>query len=208
MHFWKGRNDHMGIIESPLIGFVHNFKFEESEARGLKWDIAVDELTVLGYLGQVVAFIRCAWIIEPNGGFNGVEYYAKKILLYDSLDECWAAEPIVGFEGIGLWNALSTSRDADPESKEYKKAYECIWKMLTGSTMQKITHGKKLMKSPACGVYLDLPENKGKDIAPGSFAELLRYGSVHFEQTRDEIKYVKPIRPDDEAIIHKRLFEP
>ena len=208
LHFWKDQNDHTGIIKSPLIGFVHNFKFGEAEERGFRWDFKVDELTVLGYIGQVLAWIRCSWVQEPNGGFDGVEYYSKKVLLYDVLDECWAAEPMVGFEGIELWNVLATSRDADKDSEEYKKAYDCIWRLLMKSTMQKITHGKNLTKSPACGVFLDLPENKGKDIAPGSFAELLRYGSVHLEQTRPSIKYVEPIRPDDNQIIHKGLFEP
>ncbi|KAH7120027.1 hypothetical protein B0J11DRAFT_535076 [Dendryphion nanum] len=207
MHFWQNQSDHTGIIQSPLIAFVHKFKFEESEKRGYHWDFKVDELTVLGYIGQVIAFIRLAWLQEPNEGFNGVEYYQKKILLYDSLAEDWAAEPIVGFAGEGLFKVLSTSRNADPESDEYKLAYRTVWRLLTKSGMQKVTHGKHLMKTPALGVFLDKPENQELDLKEGTFFELLRYGSVHFEQTRESSEYVEPKLPDEDQIIKKGIFE-
>lgn len=73
--------------------------------------------------------------------------------------------------------------------------------------MQKITHGKNLTYEPACGVLLDLPENLGKDCEPGTFGELLRYGSVHFEQTRGKINYLEPERPAPNMIIHKGFTE-
>lgn len=72
--------------------------------------------------------------------------------------------------------------------------------------MQKITHGKGLTRTEALGVILDREENEGKDIEPGTFAELLRYGSVHFEQTREEINYV--VAPKPEMVIKKGLLEP
>ena len=72
--------------------------------------------------------------------------------------------------------------------------------------MQKITHGKHLTKSPALGILWDRQENEGKDVAPGTFAELLRYGSVHFEQEREEIEYVKARKPEHR--IKKGLLEP
>jgi hypothetical protein len=208
IHFWKGRNDYTGIIESPLIGFVKDFNFAESEARGFKWELKVDELTILGYVGQVVAWVRLCWLKEPNGGFDGVEYYAKKVLLFDVLTEDWPAETVVGFNGQSLFDVFTTKLDADPESEEYKRAYETAWLMLTKSCMQKITHGKGLTKGLACGMLLDMEGNEGKDREPGTFGELLRYGSVHLEQTRENIDYVEPIRPDEIVIIHKGLMEP
>ncbi|KAF2476673.1 uncharacterized protein BDR25DRAFT_252836 [Lindgomyces ingoldianus] len=208
LHFWQGQNDHRNIIKSPLIGFVKDIDFSASQERGFKWDFKVDAATVMGYIGQVMAWTRLAWLEEPNGGFNGVEYYANKVLLFDSLTESWAAEQIVGFEGKGLFDAFTTRRDADPESEEYKKAYETIWRLLTKSSLQKITHGKGLTHSPACGLLLDQPENEGKDMGSGTFAELLRYGCVHFEQTREAIDYVKAEKPAPEVIIRKGLTEP
>jgi len=208
IHFWKGRSDYTGIIESPLIGFVKDFNYAEVEARGFKWEFNVDELTIMGYVGQVVAWVRLCWLKEPNGGFDGVDYYTKKVLLFDALDEDWPAETVAGFDGQSLLSVFTTKLDADPESDEYKKAYKAAWLMLTGSCMQKIMHGKGLTKVLACGMLLDMEENEGKDREPGTFGELLRYGSVHLEQTRKSIKYVEPIRPDEKVIIHKGLMEP
>ena len=40
------------------------------------------------------------------------------------------------------------------------------------------------------------------------FGELIRYGSVYLEQTRDEIAYVDPVEPEPEQIMHKGIYEP
>ena len=157
------------------------------------------------YIGQVLAWLRLCMLEDPNDGFSGPDYYEKKILLFDSLSEDWAAEETVGFTGQDVFDVLQTRLDADPESKEYQTAFKTIWRLLTRSSMQKVAHGKHLTKNPALGILLDMEENKGKDIAPGTFAELLRYGSVHFEQKREEVKYVKAQRP--EHVIKKGLLE-
>lgn len=187
---------------------MQEFSFADAEARGFKWDFQVDELTVLGYTGQVIAWIRCCLLAEPGeGGFDGVDYYANNVLLFDSIRENWAAEQIVGYEGQGLLDVLKTRLDADPESEAFKTAYKTVWRLLTESSMQKVAHGKRLLKKPALGALLDLEENRDADVEPGTFAELLRYGSVHFEQTRTEIAYVDAVRPEERMIIRKGLLE-
>lgn len=210
LHFWEGRDDYHGIIESPLIAFTRDLKFEQAEARGFKWDFKVDELTVLGYVGQVLAWVRCAWLIEPGeNGFNGVEYSCNKILLTDSLEENWRAEKIIGYKGEDLFDVLKCRRDADPGSAEYKRAYECIWALLSDASLQKFTHGKNLTKTQAAGVFLDEAYQRGEYVfESGTFGELLSYGSVHFEQMRPSVVYVDPVRPDNNQIIHKGLYQP
>ena len=171
-----------------------------------RWEFKVEPLTVMEYIGQVMAWLRLCMLEDPNDGFNGPEYYENKVLLFDSLSEDWGAEATIGFSGQDLFDVLATRLDADPESKEYQAAYKTIWRVLTESSMQKITHGKNLTKGLALGVLWDMKVNEGKDIAPGTFSELLRYGSVHFEQEREEIKYVKAQKP--EHTLKKGLLEP
>ena len=207
MHMWKGRNDFHGVVESPLTGFVKDFDFSSAKRNAYEWEFKVDEVTLLGYIGQVVSWVRCTWLKEPNGGFDGVDYYAKKVLLFDALEEAWAAEKTIGFKGEDLFQVFTTRMDADPTSDEYKKAYECTWRLLTRSSLQKITHGKDITHTVHCGVLLDMTENLGKDCEKGTFGELLRYGSVHFEQTRERIAYLEPELPDAQVIIHKGLLE-
>ena len=206
VHLWRNRNNPGGIIKDPLVSFGKDVKFEESEASNFHWDFKVEPIVVMNYISQVLAWLRLCMLEDPNDGFNGANYFGEKILLFDSLTEDWGAEATVGFTGQDLFNFLAMRRDADPESEEYKLAYKATWKLLARSSMQKITHGKALTKSPALGILWDREENEGKDVEPGTFAELLRYGSVYYEQDREEIKYVKAERP--EYRIKKGLLEP
>ena len=195
VHLWKGHTNTSGIIENPLVSFGKEVKFEDSQARNFRWEFSVEPRTVMEYIGQVLAWLRLCMLEDPTDGFNGAEYYGNKVLLFDALSEDWGAEEEIGFSGQDLFNVLATKRDIDRESEEYRRAYKTIWKLLTQSSMQKITHGKNLIKGLALGSLLDMKENEGKDKEPGTFAELLRYGSVHFEQKRETIKYVKAEMP-------------
>jgi hypothetical protein len=104
------------------------------------------------------------------------------------LKEDWPAEAIVGFSGEKIFKLLTLSRETgDKDSEEYKEAENLVWNLLAQASMEKITHGKGLTKAVSLGILLDMPENEGKDRAPGTFAELLRYGAVHFRQKRDHI---------------------
>lgn len=206
VHLWKDRTNPGGIIENPLVSFGKEVKFEDSQARNFHWEFKVEPRTVMEYIGQVLAWLRLCMLEDPTDGFNGAEYYANKVLLFDSLSEDWGAEEAIGFSGQDLFDVLATRRDVDMESEGYQKAYRTVWRLLTQSSMQKITHGKELTKGLALGVLWDMKENEGKDIAPGTFAELLRYGSVHFEQARDAIKYVEAQKPTYK--IKKGLLEP
>lgn len=147
------------------------------------------------YIGQVMAWQRLCLLEDTGNGFSGTRYWEEKVLLFDALQEDWGAEATIGFSGQDFFDALETKISASPESKELEAAHRTTWRLLTRSSMQKVTHGKNLTKNSALGVLWDKDENQGKDIEPGTFAELLRYGSVHFEQTRPSIEYVKAVKP-------------
>jgi hypothetical protein len=68
-----------------------------------------------------------------------------------------------------------------------------VWRVLRKSSVQKVTRGKNLTHSIHVGPLWD--ENPGTDCLPGTFGELLRYGSVHFRQKREEVVTLEPKRP-------------
>lgn len=190
-----------------MVQFGKAVKFEDAAARGFNWDFAQTPQMVMGYIGQVLSWNRLCMLEDPTDGFNGRDYYANKVLLFDSLTEDWSAEDTIGFVGQDWFDVLATKLDADPSSNEFQTAYKTIWRILTKASMQKITHGKNITKTPALGVLWDMEEGAGKDVEPlGTFASLLRYGSVHFEQSREEIDYVKAEKP--EHLLRKGLLEP
>jgi hypothetical protein len=206
IHLWKGRTNYSGMIQNPLLQFALSMDFSESQKRGYKWEFIVEPLTVFEYITQVTAFLRLTMLEDAGDGFSGAEYAVNNILWFDALEEDWGAETVVGYRGEDAVNALATKLEADPESVEYKVAFKLVWRLLTKSSMQKITHGKNLTKTPAWGLIWDEKDNGNKDNEPGTFAELLRYGAVHFRQTRKSIAYVQIEKPSH--TMKKGVFEP
>ncbi|KAI4955796.1 hypothetical protein J4E91_000003 [Alternaria rosae] len=206
LELWKGRTDFTGVVQSPLISFIKQMNNNALYEAGFKWEWKVDEQTLIGYIGQCLAWIRLTWLQEPNGGFDGVTYWAEKILLWHALSEDFPAENTLGFDSADFMKLLTMRVDADESDVEYEKARKATWGMLTQSVMQKITHGKGLGETLHIGTLLDLPENEGIDAAPGTLGGLLRYGSVHLEQTRD-MPYIKAPAVDPKCILRKGLLE-
>ena len=206
-YLWKDMTNYEGLGASPLLAFAQNLDFSAMERKGLKWEFKVGPEVVYQYVTQILAWARLSMIEEPGeNGFNGAEYQRDHVLYYWVFNVCWPFEKTVGFPGEKSFNALQVRLDSDPDTEEYQKAYKMIWTALTTASMQKITHGKELTKTPALGLLWDLPENEDKDIEPGTFAELLRYGAVHFKQTRTELEWEHVGKP--EVIIKKGLYEP
>lgn len=206
IHLWDSRTSHNGIGQNPLLAFDLTEDFAEAIKRGFGWEFSVEPHAIFEYISQVVAWRRLCMLEDAGDGFSCADYARDRVLWFDSLEENWAFEPILGFRGEEAFNALTTRVDSDPGSEEYKLAYKAVWRVLTRSSMQKITHGKNLTKTPALGLLWDMESNKGKDNEPGTFAELLRYGSTHFLQTRESIEYVQGKRPAQ--TVRKGVFEP
>jgi Capsular polysaccharide synthesis protein len=206
IYFWKNHTNYTGLIKSPLLSFALGLDFSESQKRGYNWEFIVEPLTVFEYTTQVMAFLRLTMLEDAGDSFSCADYAVENILWFDALEEDWGAETVVGYRGEDAVNALATRLNADPESEEYKTAYKLVWRLLTKSSMQKITHGKHLTKTPAWGLIWDEKGNEEKDIEPGTFAELLRYGTLNLEQTRKNIVYVKAKKPAQ--TMKKGVFEP
>lgn len=190
VHLWRNRTNSQGLSADPLVAFSQTLSFDDARAQKHHWDFKVDALTVFEYIMQVVCWMRICMLSKDEGdGFIGTEYWQKHVLIWDVLPENWGGEDFLGFPGSGqkMFDLFSVRLDADPESEEYKQAYALTWRLLTRSTMQKITHGKHLTTSVHLGVLWD--ENEGKDCEEGTFAELLRYGCENFRQGREGIEY-------------------
>ncbi|KIX96525.1 uncharacterized protein Z520_07791 [Fonsecaea multimorphosa CBS 102226] len=206
VYLWKDRQNHEGLINHPLVSFALSHTFEAAEQANFGWDFKVQPQTVMEYISQVLSWQRLCMLENARDGFNATEYWLNKVLIFDALQEDWGAEATIGFGGQVLFNALATRLDAPKDSEEYKTAYKLVWRLLTESSLQKITHGKNLTKTPAAGVLWEEPGNEDKDHEPGTFAELFRYGTVHFQQTRESIRYLKAEKPP--VTSNKGLLEP
>ncbi|OKL63426.1 hypothetical protein UA08_01181 [Talaromyces atroroseus] len=206
VHLWDNRESCDGLSSNPLVSFAKELDFSASRRRGYAWDFQVEPIVVFEYIMQVIAWLRLCMLEDAGDGFSCADYAQNTVLWFDALEEDWGAETVIGYQGQPFFEALATRLDEDPDSERFKKAYELVWRILTKSSMQKITHGKNLTKSPALGSLWDLPENTNKDFEEGTFANLLRYGSVHFEQTRTQITIHQTEKPA--KTMKKSVFEP
>ena len=198
-YLWRDRTNSKGLIDDPLVAFGAQHSFEEAQKADFAWDFKVPPQTVMEYIAQILAWQRLCMLEDDGTGFNGTEYWENNVLCFDVLQENWGAEATIGFKDAGQTMFDLLALQWEPEKMEtgdeqQKKAYQLVWRLLTQSSMQKITRGKNLTHDVHLGVLWDLPENEGKDCGIETWAEMLRYGTVHFEQTRESVRRKKAER--------------
>ncbi|GES61714.1 hypothetical protein ATEIFO6365_0001026000 [Aspergillus terreus] len=153
---------------------------------------------------RVIAWRHPCMSENAGDGSSSVGYAQNDVLWFDGLSENWGFEREVGFRGEEGFNALATRLYAVPESEVYKRVYRMLWRLLSQSRMQKITLGRPSPRRQLRG-FSNMEANNGKDIEPGTFADLLRYGT-HFPQKGDQIRNVKSEKPAD--TLRTGLLEP
>lgn len=205
LHIWKDKISSKGIGLNPLLTFLIDIDWDKvRDTSYFNMEYTTDEMAQVDYFGQNLSFLRICYLQDPNDGFNGPEYMATKVLVGDCRSESFSAEHFVKFAEGKTFDILATRLDADPQSPEYQLAYKTVWRMLTRASMQKVTRIRSISMVKQLGTLWD--EAGDADAAPGTFAELLRYGAVHLEQTRVGLDAMKVPRPP--MIIRKGLLEP
>ncbi|KAK9415603.1 hypothetical protein SUNI508_10262 [Seiridium unicorne] len=207
-YLWFDKTNIDGIIKHPLLAASVPTILAQYEAVAAHlWDWKISSEKALEYVTQIATWSHLCSYEDTGDGSSPADYWQKHIYLFDS-GEDWPAEKILGFAGSGekIMNLLALRRDGDKANDQYKQAEDLVWKLLAKSCMQKVTHAALLTFSPHLGTLWDMPENEGKDRAPGTFGELLRYGSVHFIQKRETVPRVPAPKP--EVTWKKGLFDP
>jgi len=205
LHVWGERNNLVGASDHPLLAFAKGITLTESPETGI-FDFKVPVITALEYVTQLLCWIRLIMLEDAGDGFNPSAYWENNVLLLSLTDECWSAHRKFEWNGDLIAKAISTPLDADPDSEEFKTASQLVWSLLRNTSMEKIYRGKGLTNKVTLGILLDKPEFADLDCKDGTFAELLRYGTSHFQQTRQSVSYV-PALPSP-VKMKKGLFEP
>lgn len=187
------------------MAFTRELDLSKAEEADFSWDWAVDAKTVYEYVTQISCWIRLARLEDAGDGFSGSDYWQTRVYTFSALHEDQPVERLAGFDSQKTLSLLELRRD-DVTDPRHTEAEALVWEALATASMNKISHGVGLLKKPMLGSLLDRPENQGLDCAPGTFFELLRYGTVHFRQTRSDIFRVPA--PKAEKTMKKGLLEP
>lgn len=185
---WKGREDASGIHQHELVAHLDVF---QPTKLGLSMDKDFAKFT--DYAAKTQAFLRVRHNIEPGvGGFNGPEYVRNHFLLLAFSNE------VHGFwkwPGTNMTKVLMLHRQGNKEINEeqvsdQKIAHDLVYGLLAGAFVCKFNQGMAKLGIPCEEAeYWNQPANDNADCLPGTWGELLRYGSAHYKQTRT-LEYV------------------
>lgn len=185
---WEGRTSVEGFHQHPLLAHLPPLQVQIEQ---LECPPLLLPTEALGdYLAHFLAFERLHHLRDPNDGFDGADYFANKIFLLNAEDHLYYAQRISGWDGRKQYNMLATKVSFDSATADgYAQAKDFVDNVLQHSVMMKLSHG------PPCGLenlasIWDEDEHKDDDIAEGTFADYLRYGSVHWQQ----MAAVNPVR--------------
>ncbi|SPO07729.1 related to capsule polysaccharide biosynthesis protein [Cephalotrichum gorgonifer] len=223
LHLWKDRNNHKGVTHNALFSYIMKTmpasdtqtesqtepQQQQKPSGGMAlfdWKVSMQEL--LDYAMQMAAWNRVALLEDAGDGFSGTEYWTRHMLLLDFAPETGMPMKMLGAAKNGGERMLDllSMRKQQPNKNDFREAERVVWETLAHSSMWKISHVKGMTHKPQLGSLLDAPENLGKDQAPGTFMEVLRYGTVHFRQKRQSPGLRDAPRP--EFTLKVGLLEP
>ena len=180
-HLWAGKTSAEGFHKHPLLAHLPPL---EVQIEKLGCPPLLMPTEALGdYLAHFLVFERLQHLRDPSDGFDGADYFANKIFFLKAEDHLYYAQRISGWDGRKQYNMLATKVSSDSTTAEdCAKAKEFVDSVLQHSVMMKLSHG------PPCGLenlatIWDDEQCGADDIAEGTFAAYLRYGSTHWQQT-------------------------
>ncbi|KAI1268081.1 capsular polysaccharide synthesis protein-domain-containing protein [Xylariaceae sp. FL1019] len=155
-------------------------------------DLQVLMETFSDYLAAFMCFERLRKLVDPSDGFNGPDYYSNHMLLFPALQETYYFQQQTGWSGTSQFEMLTAKRTGGGAVKDekWKAAEDFVIDALANTSTMKLSHGPPGAFDSFLADLWDSKEHEEKDNAEGTFAAYLRYGSVHFDQTREMTRIV------------------
>ncbi|QPC73046.1 hypothetical protein HYE68_003798 [Fusarium pseudograminearum] len=136
-------------------------------------------------------------LVDVETGWNGREFWENKVFMVEGIQN-----GILGALKTNLCGQkqidLFTTRLDEPDLEKRAEAEEFVIEMLEKSHMYKVYHNS-MAGLPALGDLIKKKENEDVTFRPGTFGELYRYGTVHWEATR-KVERLEPQRNGDDLI--------
>lgn len=184
LEIWKGRTDCTGIQDHPLLRQVPKIRVPADIQE--KFDI--DNSLVNDYSAHFLAFKRARMTQDSTDGFDGPRYWEDHAFVLP-VEETFLAQIFCKFNGQFQYDLLATSRESVKPINQQTLAKELVHKLLSRASTMKLSHGLNNHKLVHLSKIWEQSEKENEDIAPGTYAEFLSWGSIHLEQTRE----IKPL---------------
>ncbi|KAH7026798.1 capsule polysaccharide biosynthesis protein, partial [Macrophomina phaseolina] len=184
LELWKGATEATGFCRHPLLRHLRPYRTPTEDINC--HELTIEAEAIMDYGAQVLCLERLRDLHDPDDGFDGRDCFERRIFMLPALREMWQYQVATGFSGAAQFALLTERYDvpAAERSPQWHRALRFVHELLAGSLLMKMCHGPADALESSLADILDAPENDGRDCAPGTFAAYLRYGAVHFDQTR------------------------
>ncbi|KAL7809587.1 putative capsule polysaccharide biosynthesis protein [Trichoderma gracile] len=203
---WRGKTNSNGFHKSPLLKHLPLLCPPVDKMNCPDLGVMMESFT--DYLSHFMAFERLRKIIDPSDGFNGPEYYAKHMFLAPALQETFYFQQVTGWSGTRQFELLTRRRTGKGVVKDetWHAAEDFVQDALANTSTMKLSHGPPGALDSFLADLWDSKEHQDKDNIEGTFAAYLRYGSVHFDQTRRLLPL--KFNVTTEEVLHIGVLEP
>ncbi|RYC64379.1 hypothetical protein CHU98_g1848 [Xylaria longipes] len=153
------------------------------------------------YLASFMCFERLRKLIDPSDGFSGPEYYSNHMLLFPALQETYYFQQQTNWSGTRQFELLTAKRTGEDvmRDEKWQAAENFVTTALANTSTMKLSHGPAGALDSFLADLWDCKEHQEKDNVKNTFAAYVRYGSVHFDQTRKMVP-IKMGWPSEEVL--------
>ncbi|KAI1827035.1 capsular polysaccharide synthesis protein-domain-containing protein [Xylaria intraflava] len=184
---WDGATNAQGFHKHPLLRHLPLLCPPVDKLNCPDLGMAMEGFS--DYLGAFMCFERLRKLIDPTDGFNGPEYCSKHMLLFSSAQETYYVQHQTHWSGARQFELLTAKRTGEGVVKDekWRAAEALVANTLANTATMKLSHGPPGALESCLADLWDTKEHEDKDHAGDTFAGYLRYGSVHFDQTREMV---------------------
>ncbi|KAI8632638.1 hypothetical protein F5Y19DRAFT_418326 [Xylariaceae sp. FL1651] len=195
---WRGRTNATGFHELPLLKDI-------GLAEGLAdWNFEEKVREMSDYVAHMLIGDRTRNLLDESTGWNGREFFQNNVFMVEGILNGVLGAIRTNFDGYKQVELLTTRLD-DPDTKKRQAAEAFVIEMLEQSHMYKVYHNSA-GGLPALGDLVKKEGFRDADHRPGTFGEMYRYGTVHWEATR-VVERLRP-QPSHEELIRATPITP
>lgn len=201
LEVWKGAQSTKGMTTHPLLR--HLPRYDPPSLDGKKPPFEYNQFS--DYLAQVLCLERVRHLKDPSLKWDGPEFFANQVLLFDCGPEVFWCDYLAGWDGRKQYNLLIREKDGAPHDEGYKESEAYVDAILATSSTMKVSHAVTTPGRECLADIWDKPETHDADSLPGTFASYLRWANVHY-QAKHALNRVY-LGPMEEALLTGPILE-
>ncbi|POS74340.1 capsule polysaccharide biosynthesis protein [Diaporthe helianthi] len=183
LHVWGEGTHCEGLSKHPLLRHLKPYGAPtDALIMNENHEAVTESRAIMDYGAQVHCLERLRDLVDADDKWDGRACIDTTTFLLPALKEMWYYQERTKFLGHRQFELLTTPYDAPEPQRSEAEAF--VSDMVANTLIMKFCHGLKGAMASSLADMWDDPANSDADSAAGTFAEYLRWGTVHLRQTR------------------------